>query len=644
MCGIFGFFSRSPVKPNRVFDCLRHRGPDDLGGVSISVRNNSIRHYTFEGSNFESQQTIYFSENTEIDPEVLFLGHRRLSIIDRTAAGHQPMALDGYCITFNGEIYNQLELREELEKEGIEFKGNSDTEVLLRSYIHYGEDCLHRFNGKWAFAIWDPKKKNLLLSRDRYGKKQLFYFFDGSHFAFASEIKALLLLPFVPKSPNLEQVKYFLTWRSWEHRHQTMFEGVQRVLPAHNLWFDPLQNNLEVRRYYSITPNLSLEPFSELKAKEYVEAGERLFLDAVRIRLKGGLPIGASFSGGVDSSGIVFARERLSEKETSLFIRPSTYTFSSVYETNELKKYDESKWIDFALEKSQAIGIKVEPRPERFIEEALKIAYHQDEPFDSTGIFAGWCVMSLARQHGVIVTLDGQGPDEALGGYPPHIPIGFSELLLNFKLIRFFQKLSNFSKIENFSFLNMLRTIFMGSLGREVRHRIYARQLGKLFKDGKIPDYEGGSLDARRFLNEKLKYDVEEGLPRLLRFVDRNAMAFSLEPRTPWVDYRLIDFFFSIPSCYKTYDGWTKWIERKMLESFVPKEIIWRRDKLGFPTPEREWLSGPLNLWGQDLIQGSDIIKSLEVTGQAINGELRWKLISVALWETVFFKSAGYSS
>jgi asparagine synthase (glutamine-hydrolysing) len=405
------------------------------------VRNNSIRHYTFEGSNFESQQTIYFSENTEIDPEVLFLGHRRLSIIDRTAAGHQPMALDGYCITFNGEIYNQLELREELEKEGIEFKGNSDTEVLLRSYIHYGEDCLHRFNGKWAFAIWDPKKKNLLLSRDRYGKKPLFYFFDGSHFAFASEIKALLLLPFVPKSPNLEQVKYFLTWRSWEHRHQTMFEGVQRVLPAHNLWFDPLQNNLEVRRYYSITPNLSLEPFSELKAKEYVEAGERLFLDAVRIRLKGGLPIGASFSGGVDSSGIVFARERLSEKETSLFIRPSTYTFSSVYETNELKKYDESKWIDFALEKSQAIGIKVEPRPERFIEEALKIAYHQDEPFDSTGIFAGWCVMSLARQHGVIVTLDGQGPDEALGGYPPHIPIGFSELLLNFKLIRFFQKL-----------------------------------------------------------------------------------------------------------------------------------------------------------------------------------------------------------
>lgn len=638
MCGIFGFFSRSPVKPNNLFESLQHRGPDDLGGVSVSVSSSNIRHYTYVESKCDLPGSINTSQETEIPPDVLFLGHRRLSIIDLSSSGHQPMVIDGYCIVFNGEIYNYIELREELVKKGIVFRSHSDTEVLLRCYIVYGEDCIQRFNGMWAFSIWDPKKKKLFLSRDRFGKKPLFYYCDRNHFAFASEIKALLQLPFIQKSPDLDQIKYFITWGSWEHRPETTFKSIRRLLPAHNAWFNLSQNSIETIRYYALVPNLSLEPFSEQKAKQYTEEGEKHFLDAVRIRLRSDVPVGTSFSGGVDSSGIVFAIRKIIEKEILASIGSRQYTFSSVYEKNEWKKHDESKWIDLALKVSNAIGVKTEPRPERLIEEAKQLVYHQDEPFETTSIFAGWCVMSLPRKYGVIVTLDGQGPDESLGGYPPHIPIGFSELLLNFRLLQFLQKLSSFSKIANFSLWKMLRTIIMSSLSSRFRHRIYRKQLGTFFEDGKIPDYEGNSLDSRRFLNEKLKSDVEEGLPRLLRFSDRNAMAFSIESRVPWLDFRLMDFFFSIPSCYKTYRGWTKWIERKLLENFVPEEIIWRKDKLGFPTPEKEWFNDLLHNWLNDIINRSELLRTLKIVRPSVPEELTWRLACIALWEEVFFR------
>lgn len=568
MCGIAGILSpdtKSVTRQRlqRMTDVLQHRGP--------------------EGDGF------WISEEGTVG-----FGHRRLSIIDLSVAAAQPMHyLDRYTITYNGEIYNYLEIKETLENKGYHFTSHSDTEVVLAAYACYGKECLQHFDGMFAFAIYDTHDKCLFCARDRFGEKPFYYHYSypRTQFVFGSEMKALWSIG-INKKMDHEMLLNYLTlgWvQSPVNKQQTFFEEILSLPPAHYLIYkmgDGSEPYLEVRSYWDLDKETEISDCSNDFVKEKFL---NLFTTSVQRRLRSDVPIGSSISGGLDSSSIVAITQKL------LNNHGHQKTFSAVFPGFEK---DESKQIEAVVQQFGLENFKVSPDADDFINDFEKLVFHQEEPFQSSSIYAQFKVYELAKQQGVTVILDGQGADETMAGYTKYYQWYWQEKIAGRQWKEAKKEIElarqNGQQV-NWGWKNYLAA-FMPQLAANQQNKIYYKKQAN--HPDITDDFFTGNFDKTKLfkptvtrLNDILYFNtIQFGLEELLRYADRNSMAHSREVRLPFLNHELVQFVFSVPSAFKIYEGFTKQILRLSMSDLLPESIVWRKDKVGFEPPQKQWM------------------------------------------------------
>ena len=541
---------------------LEHRGPDDRGCKSLPG---------------------------------IALGQRRLSILDATPRGNQPMVSeDGrYWLVHNGEIYNFLELRDELVTRGHVLRTGTDTEVILAAYSEWGTDCYRRFNGIWAFALWDTERRRLILARDRFGIKPLYFARSGSTFAFASEIKALLALPGVPADPEPGAVRDYLADGIVDHSDQTFYRAISRVPAAHVIEVGP-QGELSRTRYWG-PPDLTGEASfrSQPADAEFVEELRELLIDAVALQLRSDVPMGMCLSGGVDSSSITciatalrdgqLPRGRLGHAE-----RDAAPHFAFFAEFRDAG-IDERPHVDAVVEKT-GIDLRVTaPDADAFVDALEPVVAHQDEPFVSASVVAQYHVMQLAREAGVKVVLDGQGADEILAGYMPFIGPRLGGAVRALQLGGVATHLRRRPQLlpttVRYALLGPRRRA--GWMGGRSHPGWLGPGLSRSDTLWSQPERVEGTV-----LAQALWYQITTaGLASLLRYLDRNSMASGIEARVPFLDHRLVELSLRMPDRLKVHDGRRKVALLRAMTGIVPDSILQRRDKVAFAPPQGRWLS-----------------------------------------------------
>jgi asparagine synthase (glutamine-hydrolysing) len=607
MCGIAGFLSLKasvgPAPIETMTRTVRYRGPDDEGYLAVDTQADSIEGISLIGP--DSATRTQRPLETFTGPARLYLGHRRLSILDLSIAGHQPMRYRDRWIIYNGEVYNYLELRQELKAEGYEFATNTDTEVILAAYDRWGEKCVTHFNGEWALCIVDTQRRTLFLSRDRYGIKPLYFFRNEDLFAFASEIKAILSLPFVPRALNREKAFHYLALFSRDHTEETLYEGIHQLMPGHNLSINIETGETRTSQYYALSYCSELGDYDHRLAQAYAADIRDLLVDAVRLRLRADVPVGTCLSGGLDSSAVVAIVAKLRGIETNSQVQ-NTFTASFPGEA-----VDESSYARSVAEDAGATSHFSYPSKAGYWSELPAILHHQDEPFGGPSVYAQWEVMRQASKH-VKVVLDGQGGDEVFAGYRDYRMSFLANLFVNRKMAILLNELWATMRLTDgfrkaVTELKPFPLFVLNSHWKKRVHRIRYRDevrrsaeiLGQSVANGL--DHDGSEHIDQRYspnLNELLaNYMTKYSLPHLLKSEDRNSMAHSVEARLPYTDYRLVDYVFSLPGIYKIHNGWTKWLLRRAMKDLLPESIVWRRDKLGFATPEWASRREEWNFW-----------------------------------------------
>lgn len=596
MCGIVGVVSSRSI--NR---------------ANLEVMNNKMFHRGPDGSGIHVEDGFGF-------------GHRRLAIVDVSDAGHQPMTyLDRYVVTFNGEIYNYPELRSDLEQYGYEFFSHTDTEVIMAAYDFWGESCFNKFNGMWAFCIFDREENKFIISRDRFGIKPLYYRCDGESFIFASEVKALTEFEhFGEVRPNLNYLQTYLDSGPREHISETAFEGIYRFEISSYVIATPkelVDGSFTSQKFWQFKPNLQNVKFNEVELENYSERYRELLKDSVRLRLRADVKVGSALSGGIDSSSIVSLINELHQEGGLLGMQE---TFSSVYKQPGTTSCDESHYIDDLAQYLNVHSNQIEPRAEDIPSEHAKMIYHLEMPPVGTAM-SGWHTFKLVAQSDVTVTLDGQGADEQLAGYDGYV----TNYLAN---TGFFESIFGFFKIRSSS----LRRRAVKGLLIKVVSSLVGKAFAKKMLGRFIPDIDKQSMP----LNEKLALDMIDNLVTLIHYSDRVSMAHSIESRMPYMDYRLIEFLFSVPAAYKFHSGWSKYLSRAAMDGRLPKNILWREDKMGWPIPERFWFEGEHREWMEGRIFGSVFLKNhfASYVGRYANLGLKdkLKLLNLAVWSEVF--------
>ncbi len=558
MCGISGIIhlDRSPVPEPQIWDmikAMKHRGPNDNG--------------------------TFFEDGVGF-------GFVRLSIIDLSPAGHQPMFShdERYVIIFNGEIFNYIEVREELKAKGHVFKTQTDTEVLIQSYVEWGEDMLHKLNGMWTFVIYDRKEKTLFGSRDRYGIKPLYYCIDGNRLLFASEIPSILAV--LGRKPTADQSALFdfLIFNRTDQDEKTFFSEIKKV--NHGCYFNmklsPQESSvakaMKIVKWYDLRRELK-EPFKD--PEEFRE----MFVSSIALRLRSDVPIGVCLSGGLDSSSIVSTMIKDFDKR-------DVHTFSAIY--GEGKFGDESKFI--YLYKDELPNMHyIMPDDKTIMADIPLMVRAHAEPIASTGPYAQYKVMELAKNH-VTVTLDGQGADEMLAGYHYFFGFHFKNLLLKGKLGTLGSEMVHYYRKHRAILGLMSFILFMLPAG--VRARVRAMEKGYIDEEfyathAAIANTIAGELYGSPTLQDALINHFEYKLEHLLKWEDRNSMWFSLEARVPFLDHRLVERTLTLPDEMIINDGMTKQILREAMKGRLPEQIRMRRDKIGFGTPHDEWFRTP---------------------------------------------------
>ena len=571
MCGIAGIHTTSPsgdeeARVRAMCRTLVHRGPD---GEAL----------------FEDAEVV--------------LGFRRLAIIDPSPLSDQPMSsADGrHVLVFNGAIYNYVELRAELERLGHRFRSRGDTEVLLAAYGQWGAACLDRLNGMWAFAVWDRRERSLFCARDRFGVKPFYYRFDGRTFAFASEIKALLAASAGPCVPDEAVVRGYLAFEAIEHGSASFFEGISRLRPGECL--ELRDERLRRRTWWELTP----EEDPGATPQERRERFRELFFDSVRLRLRSDVRVGTCLSGGLDSSAIVSTVAALQQREpeSTAPLGDRQHTFSLTYPGSEV---DERRYQDVVVARTGVAAHHVTAGEEEVLASLDAVMRAQDEPFGSTSIVGQWHVMRLARSHGVTVLLDGQGGDEILAGYHGYFSFRFADLLRAGKLRALATEVRAYRDVHGAGVRAVAEQLLRPFVPASLRVRSSRYATAQLASPGPRPALppspDGGFRDRLR--RQLLYVLAARGLPSLLRYEDRNSMAFSIEARVPFLDYRLVRFAFSLPPDDLISRGITKVILRQALVDVLPEEVARRTDKIGFATPEREWLGGKLGRVAREVI------------------------------------------
>ena len=686
MCGIAGIFNLDgrPVSTGvlqRMNQVIKHRGPDDEGYFLANTRD---KNYELAGGG-DTPEAVWASRSPfvprdkidRISPEVrgfnLTFGHRRLSIFDLSPAGHQPMCNDDGTIwlTYNGEIYNYIELREELKGRGYRFTSNTDTEVVIHAYEEWGYDCLKEFNGVWAFALWDMKSGKLFCARDRFGVKPFYYYFNSKIFVFASEIKALLEHPEVPRKANEEAVYNYLLWGLLVHPVDTFFKGIKELKASHYLVVDA-DNGVTTKKWWNLEVN-SENNFSTDSIDGAAQQFLELLEDSIRLRLRGDVPVGALLSGGLDSSSIVCLTDRLINSDNvpnSRLIGEKQKTFSACYEDTHS---DERRFIEAVTKKVKTEKNYVFPDGDGLWRELPLLVWHQDEPFLSTSMYAQWCVMRKAGTMGVKVLLDGQGGDELLAGYNHYFGTLFLELLLGGRIGRLAHEsrcaAANMG-VRYSSSIAVTALIIALFETLPISAQFAARNMSLTLRGRKAPELLNPSFSKRLAsrglaafkqhnralanLQQVLQRDLWTSLGAYFHYGDRDCMASSIEARVPFVDHRIVEYLFSLPASLKMRDGWTKWILRQAMQGILPEEVRLRKDKLGMPTPESTWLrhngkkiialfsSG--DVLSRDYINPAVIANNLDdlLSRRTTRWEV-WHCLNLELWLRAFF-STGLST
>ncbi len=574
MCGIAGIISLDPsmVTVDRLklmTDSIEHRGPDGHG------------HWISNSGN-------------------VGLGHRRLSIIDLSTHGAQPMhfAESRYSITFNGEIYNYLEIKKYLLSKGYVFTSASDTEVLLALFDLKREKCLEDLDGMFAFVIYDKKEHTVFCARDRFGEKPFFYAHKpGEYFFFGSEMKALWAGG-IPKDINNTMLYHYISYGILENANdkgETFYNGIRRLENAHYMYVNLENLTIQKSSYWDID---ILNVDDNISITQASSKFQELFYNSVKRRLRSDVPVGSSLSGGLDSSLVVCVIDELI-KGTSIKQKTFSARFPGFHK-------DEGSYMEMVVKKTGADAFYTYPNDAGLIEKLNKIAYHQEEPVGSASICVQYDVMKLAKDNGVIVLLDGQGADEILAGYHNYYNPYFQELRLKDKS-QYHIEIANYSKLHPNGHVNtsiaadlkkhiwnafpaLLEPYFkIKNNVREFINPIFNQDFRTHFSDSSY--LENNLISSNNSLSASLyNSTMVKGLSELLRYADRNSMAHSREVRLPFLSHELVEFLFTLPAGYKIHRGWTKYIMRKSFENILPSKITWRKDKIGFEPPQKSWM------------------------------------------------------
>ncbi len=625
MCGLYGSIGFAPDR--RRINMVAHRGPDGEGFQVFDSPAGTV-----------------------------CLAHRRLAIIDVSDAGSQPMADASrrFHLVFNGEIYNYLELRDELAAEGRAFTTETDSEVLLTALAAWGEGALDKLRGMFAFLFWDDRDKRLFAARDRFGIKPLYLAATSHGVAFSSEIKQLLGLPGLGSRMNLARVHDFLDSGISDHTQETLFADVLQVRAGECLWVETSPRiKTRRRRWYAA------EAGAPLNIGE-TEAADRfggLLTDAVRLHLRSDVPVGSCLSGGVDSSSIVCLMAKMIRSRGA---EAPVTTVSACYAE---KSADERSFIDMVVARAGSRPCYVFPRAEDVLDLAARITWHQDEPFGSTSIFAQWCVFEEARKAGVKVMLDGQGADEQLAGYHWLFPYYMADLARRARLSMLLRTLLerrhwHGAPVTQQVMYALARLLPEGAAKvlRRLRRRrdwlasnLISRHGGALSAEATAREALGLPSSARDLAGLCVFLTHAYNLQMLLHWEDRNSMAHSVEARVPFLDHPLVEFSLALGGQHKMIGGETKRVLRRAMSGILPDAIRDRRDKLGFSTPEQEWFRGPLRgamIEGVEatLARYPELFNAAEtrafaagmLDGKAPVDFALWRIVSFGVWGETF--------
>jgi asparagine synthase (glutamine-hydrolysing) len=607
ICGIINYNSQTVEESQlrQMMHLMKHRGPDDEG--------------------------VFIERN-------FGFGFVRLSIIDLSQAGHQPkVSADGnYIIVFNGEVYNYIELREELINEGISFETRTDTEVILNAYIHWGEECLHRFNGMWACAIFNRKDNRIFIARDRFGIKPFYYFYNGEQFAFCSEIPPLLSLLKEKPQPDYQSIFDYLVFNRTDQTESTFFKDIRKLQHGHSLLIDlnlpGLSLQSSIHQWYNLRDRVTISKGFK-NPKEFLE----LFNSAIGMRLRSEVPVGVCLSGGIDSSSIVSVLLKD-------FNKNDLNTFSAVYHKGQTG--DETGYIQeySALLKNMFYIIPDAVSLEKDLMDFVKA---HGEPVPKTGVYAQFKVMELAKGK-VVVTIDGQGADEEFAGYHYFFGFYFKDLLIRGRLVKFTTEVWNYL-FKHKSFFG-IKTLFYFLLPKKIRTKTSVNSKGYLNEDFvrtyKNENSVSGNIYGANSLKDALLDHFEFKLEHLLKWEDRNSMWFSLEARVPFLDYRIVEKVLATSEDLKIKGGMTKYLLREAMKGILPEKIRNRRDKIGFDTPQDEWFRSPawqtiiFGILNSDSFRNRSLInteKALKQYQDHLSGKCNvsqeiWKWVNLELW------------
>ena len=629
----------SPVQTgilSEMTTALRHRGPDDEGYALL--QNDSVMKHFCGPETMLPLKNSYPPLYGSSTQSVLGFGFRRLSIIDLSAAAHQPMTdrESGNTIVFNGEIYNYLELRNELKDAGCSFITNSDTEVILKAYDRWGIDCLQKFNGMWAFALYDAKKKEVFCSRDRFGVKPFYYSLYKGKFYFASELKSVLkAIPAVPDEASI--ANYFIGGVS-DHTERTYFKSISQLRGSHYLIIR--NGEIRVTRYYSLPVSTSL--YHEGDALEQFRT---VFMDSVKVRQRSDVPFGYALSGGLDSSAIVCAAREVNAAGSNI-------TFSMVHPGSNV---DESSYVNAVVKKTGFECRVTTPAADHFVNDLNQFVYCQEEPFGGISYYGEYKLRELIRKSGVTVSLEGQGADEIITGYNTLLPYYYFDLINDKRFLKLGKDIKTFKNLMPASIFSVFKLYLSqrSNSNSKTDSKNFQAKYPWIDSEFLFRQYHDSTLQipmSGSYLNDRLQQIfLYESLPEQLVRADKNAMAFSVECRFPFLDYRLVELAYSMKYDLKIRNGRTKYILRESMKPFLPQEVYNRSDKIGFAVPYNNWINKNLSDTVLQIIKSSNVPDYINTgkflsdyfddRGNLIQPDWKfWKIFSLIHWYTLLIK------
>lgn len=587
MCGIFAHIEKAGLKKEdltyalKALRVIEHRGPDGEGLVLFNSTTGAVRLLATQDTPSEiihrsKWPVISMSDYEDLSSDFVF-GHRRLSIIELSVMGHQPMCDEetGNWIIFNGEVYNYIELRSELQSLKTTFSSGSDTEVILKAYKEWGTACFNRFNGMWSLIIWDKAKNSFVISNDRFGVKPLFYFGNKDRLIFASEQKQLLVSPKLTVSLNKEAIQDFLYDTIINPVKHTFFNEIHRFKPSSYAEVSLTKLNGFTQFNYTAYYKLAVSRVNNLISEtEAIEQFNQLLQKAVDLRMRADVPYAFALSGGLDSTAVLLAASQINKLKN---LPSKLATFSVIFPG---LPGDESDFINEVIKHVNVQSYFAEPFKSFSIEQFKSHVFHQDFPVQNTSYYAEYALAKKVSEEGFKILIVGQGADEIFGGYTAYFYQYAVQLLSHARAVKLISEVKGFSEIKGIS-----EKVIFTQLIQEYKQILKYKYTDKTH----FTDQQKRIVKARS-LSEILSLDLlEYTIPLYLHSDDADGMAFSIESRHPFLDVNLVDFGYALPDKYKINRGWQKVIIRKAMQN-MPEKIRWRKDKKGYTTPHQIWL------------------------------------------------------